>query len=51
MNNFSFHSPTKVIFGKGVADQIGAETKAWGGTKVRSTTAAAALCAAACWTV
>ncbi len=34
MNNFSFHSPTKVIFGKGVADKIGAETKAWGGTKV-----------------
>ena len=34
MNNFSFHSPTKVIFGKGVADRVGAETKAWGGTKV-----------------
>ena len=34
MNHFSFHSPTKVIFGKGVADKIGAETKAWGGTKV-----------------
>ena len=25
MNHFSFYSPTKVIFGKGVADQIGAE--------------------------
>ena len=34
MNQFSCYSPTKVIFGKGVADQIGAETKAWGATKV-----------------
>jgi len=34
MNHFTFYSPTKVIFGKGVADKIGSETKAWGGTKV-----------------
>jgi len=34
MNNFEFYSPTKVIFGKDVEKNIGAEIKAWGGTKV-----------------
>jgi alcohol dehydrogenase len=34
MNHFEFYSPTKVIFGKGVENQVGAEVKAWGGTKV-----------------
>ena len=34
MNNFEFYSPTKVIFGKGVENNVGAEIKAWGGTKV-----------------
>lgn len=34
MNHFEFYSPTKVIFGKGVENNVGAEIKAWGGTKV-----------------
>lgn len=34
MNNFTFYSPTKVIFGKGVETSVGAEIKAWGGTKI-----------------
>ena len=34
MNQFVFYSPTKVIFGKGVENQVGQEIKAWGGTKV-----------------
>lgn len=34
MNSFEFYSPTKVIFGKGVENNVGAEIKAWGGTKV-----------------
>ena len=34
MNAFVFYSPTKVIFGKGVENQVGREIKAWGGTKV-----------------
>lgn len=34
MNNFEFYSPTKVIFGKDVENNVGKEIKAWGGTKV-----------------
>lgn len=34
MNSFEFYSPTKVIFGKDVENNIGKEIKAWGGTKV-----------------
>ena len=34
MNKFEFYSPTKVIFGKGVENQVGKEIKAHGGTKV-----------------
>ncbi|NLK74659.1 MAG: iron-containing alcohol dehydrogenase [Clostridiales bacterium] len=34
MNNFEFYSPTKVIFGKDVEQQVGAEIKKWGGNKV-----------------
>lgn len=34
MNSFEFYSPTKVIFGKGVENNIGQEVKAWGGKKV-----------------
>jgi alcohol dehydrogenase YqhD (iron-dependent ADH family) len=34
MNNFEFYSPTKVIFGRGVENNVGTEIKAWGGTKV-----------------
>lgn len=34
MNNFEFYSPTKVIFGKDVENNVGKEINAWGGTKV-----------------
>ncbi|NLP33724.1 MAG: iron-containing alcohol dehydrogenase, partial [Clostridiales bacterium] len=34
MNRFEFYSPTKVIFGKDVEQQVGAEIKKWGGSKV-----------------
>lgn len=34
MNSFSFCSPTKVVFGEGVASQAGSEVKAFGGTRV-----------------
>ncbi|MBU2699949.1 alcohol dehydrogenase YqhD (iron-dependent ADH family) [Sporomusaceae bacterium BoRhaA] len=34
MKSFEFYSPTKVIFGKGIENQVGKEIKAWGGTKV-----------------
>lgn len=34
MNSFSFYSPTKVIFGKGVEDNVGEEIRAWGGKKI-----------------
>ncbi len=30
MNNFTFHAPTEIIFGKGAADQIGQATKKHG---------------------
>ncbi len=33
MNSFEFYAPTKVIFGKGVEENVGKEIKAWGGTK------------------
>ena len=34
MNSFSFYSPTKVIFGKGVEENVGEEIRAWGGHKI-----------------
>ena len=34
MNSFTFYSPTKVIFGKGVELTVGSEIKKWGGSKV-----------------
>jgi alcohol dehydrogenase YqhD (iron-dependent ADH family) len=34
MNNFEFYSPTKIVFGKGVENEVGQEVKAWGGKKV-----------------
>lgn len=34
MNRFEFYSPTKVIFGKDVEQQVGTEIKKWGGSKV-----------------
>lgn len=34
MNQFQFYSPTKVIFGRGVEEQVGKELAAWGATKV-----------------
>ena len=34
MNDFVFHTPTKVVFGKGTEDQVGALVKEQGGTKV-----------------
>ncbi len=34
MKNFSFYSPTKVIFGKDVQNAVGEEVVFWGGTKV-----------------
>ena len=34
MNNFVYHSPTKVIFGKNAEEKAGREIKAWAGTKV-----------------
>lgn len=32
MQNFTYYTPTEVIFGKGTEDQTGAEVKKWGGT-------------------
>ncbi|WRS27576.1 iron-containing alcohol dehydrogenase [Oscillospiraceae bacterium MB08-C2-2] len=34
MINFEFYSPTKVIFGKETEQQVGAEIKKWGGSRV-----------------
>ncbi len=34
MNKFEFYSPTKVIFGKDVENQVGSELVAWGAKKV-----------------
>ena len=34
MNDFVFHTPTKVVFGKGTEDQVGSLVKEQGGTKV-----------------
>jgi len=34
LNSFSYHSPTKVVFGADTAGQTGSEVKAFGGTKV-----------------
>ena len=34
MNDFSFHSPTKFVFGRGAEGQTGALVRAFGGTKV-----------------
>jgi alcohol dehydrogenase YqhD (iron-dependent ADH family) len=36
MNNFTYYTPTKVIFGKGVVDQLGDVLKARGSKKVLS---------------
>jgi alcohol dehydrogenase YqhD (iron-dependent ADH family) len=33
MNSFEFYAPTKVIFGKGVEENVGQEIKKWGGAK------------------
>ena len=38
MKNFSFYSPTKVIFGKDVQNAVGEEVVFWGGTKAVSYT-------------
>ncbi len=34
MVNFNYYTPTRVLFGKGVIDQTGAQVKAFGGKKV-----------------
>ncbi len=34
MQNFNYYTPTKVIFGRGVLEQVGAQVKAFGGKKV-----------------
>lgn len=34
MNSFTFYSPTKVLFGRGVEQNVGAEIRAFGGKKV-----------------
>ena len=34
MNDFSFYSPTKFVFGRGAETQVGALVRAFGGTKV-----------------
>ena len=34
MNNFSFYTPTKVIFGKGTVDKVGEMVKEFGGSRV-----------------
>ena len=34
MQSFNYYTPTKVVFGKGVLDQVGEQVKAFGGTKV-----------------
>lgn len=34
MNNFIFHSPTKIIFGRGGENHVGAEIQRWGGANV-----------------
>ena len=34
MENFTFYSPTKFVFGKGTESQAGQLVKAFGGTKV-----------------
>lgn len=34
MLNFQYYTPTKVVFGKGVLDQVGEQVRAFGGTKV-----------------
>ena len=34
MNNFTYYSPTRVIFGKNTESTVGAEIKAYGGTRV-----------------
>ena len=33
MNDFSFYSPTKFLFGRGAEAQVGALVRAFGGTK------------------
>ena len=33
MERFDFYSPTKILFGKGREEEVGAQVKAFGGTK------------------
>jgi alcohol dehydrogenase YqhD (iron-dependent ADH family) len=30
MQNFVFHNPTKILFGRGTVASLGQETRAWG---------------------
>lgn len=34
MKNFTFHLPTKFVFGRGAENEVGKEVRAFGGTKV-----------------
>ena len=34
MNNFTYQIPTRFVFGRGAENQVGAEVRAQGGTKV-----------------
>ena len=49
MNSFEFYSPTKVIFGKGVENQVGEEIKKWGGSRILVHYGTGSV-RAACWT-
>ncbi|MFQ8759355.1 MAG: hypothetical protein ACLSAF_07790 [Intestinimonas sp.] len=50
MNNFTYYTPTKVVFGRGSEGQTGALVRERGCKRSSSTTAGAARCARACWT-
>lgn len=50
MNNFTYYTPTKVVFGRGSEGQTGALVRERGCKKVLLHYGGAARCARACWT-
>ena len=50
MNDFTFQAPTKVVFGKGVENQVGQLCKEQGATKVLVHFGGQSARKAACWT-
>lgn len=50
MDNFTFYSPTKFVFGRGTENETGEYVKQYGGHKVLIHYGGGSVSAPACWT-